>query len=370
MVSSIPPPHSSWLDRLPGLAMLAFLPTGMASVLWGAPDWAWPQDVGIVDGAWASALEREVDEANGYRQLGVVFFGWLEYFVFGEGRPGVLVGEDGWLFTTEEFELCADEDAELSAWLDRVEQVRTRLDAQDSALVVALLPAKARLYPEQLGRYRWPEASGQRYERFRDGLLARGVQAPDLAGPMQAQAADGEPLFLRTDTHWTPQGAALVARLLADATRPDGLAITRYATQAAAQPLAHEGDLLSYLPLGPLQALGPAPDLVRTVQTQPAESDAGLGLFDEVSIPITLVGTSYSAAESWNFSGALRQAYQADVLDAAQEGRGPLQPMLEYLEDESFVQSPPALVVWEIPERYLCSSVFGASVSEAPVEVE
>ena len=68
---------------------------------------------------------------------------------------------------------------------------------------------------------------------------------------------------------------------------------------------------------------------------------------------MALVGTSYSAGEAWDFAGALREALGADVLQAAQEGEGPFEPMSDYLEDDAFLQTPPRLVVWEIPERYL-----------------
>ena len=59
------------------------------------------------------------------------------------------------------------------------------------------------------------------------------------------------------------------------------------------------------------------------------DADAGGGLFGTQTIPVTLVGTSYSADERWNFTGALQTALGADVLNLATEGRGPLPPMRE-----------------------------------------
>jgi alginate O-acetyltransferase complex protein AlgJ len=78
-----------------------------------------------------------------------------------------------------------------------------------------------------------------------------------------------------------------------------------------------------------------------------------LGLFDEVTIPVTLVGTSYSAGRPWNFDGALKEVLGADVLNVAAEGQGPLVPMQRYLDSPRFADAPPALVIWEIPERYV-----------------
>ena len=79
---------------------------------------------------------------------------------------------------------------------------------------------------------------------------------------------------------------------------------------------------------------------------------SGLGLFDTQTLPITLVGTSYSAVPTWGFDGALRVALGADVLNAAQEGRGPVLPLLDYLVNPAFAESPPELILWEVPERF------------------
>ena len=68
---------------------------------------------------------------------------------------------------------------------------------------------------------------------------------------------------------------------------------------------------------------------------------------------MALVGTSYSADERWNFAGALRQALGSDLVNFAEDGRGPLLPMLKFLQSDDFKNAPPRLVIWEFPERYL-----------------
>jgi alginate O-acetyltransferase complex protein AlgJ len=97
---------------------------------------------------------------------------------------------------------------------------------------------------------------------------------------------------------------------------------------------------------------GPQPDTVR-LYTIEERNPGEIGLFDEVAHPVTLIGTSYSAGEVWNFAGFLRAAFQAEVLNLAGEGRGPFLPMVEYLESSAIQDIPPDLIVWEIPERYL-----------------
>jgi alginate O-acetyltransferase complex protein AlgJ len=50
---------------------------------------------------------------------------------------------------------------------------------------------------------------------------------------------------------------------------------------------------------------------------------------------------------------ALEIALGRDVLNVAAEGKGPFQPMSDYLRSDTFKSTPPKLVVWEIPERFV-----------------
>ena len=68
---------------------------------------------------------------------------------------------------------------------------------------------------------------------------------------------------------------------------------------------------------------------------------------------MTLVGTSYSANTNWNFEGFLKEYLETDVLNMADQGLGPLVVMDKYLENDAWKNSPPRLVIWEMPERYL-----------------
>ncbi|MGH8464554.1 MAG: alginate O-acetyltransferase AlgX-related protein, partial [Pseudomonas sp.] len=82
-------------------------------------------------------------------------------------------------------------------------------------------------------------------------------------------------------------------------------------------------------------------------------ADSGDALFADTEIPVALVGTSYSANPHWNFLGALQQALRSDVVNYAEDGHGPLLPMLKYLQSDAFKASAPQVLIWEFPERYL-----------------
>ena len=301
----------------------------------------------MVKGGWTAELEARINETIGFRQWAINTWGIIEYGLFKNGREGVLVGANGWLFTDEEFKYYPDEATETAVKLAYIQDVHEQLAAQGTELIIALVPSKARVSPEQLGRYHLPDYTVNRYDDFRLSLLEKGIAAPDLLTPLM-QAKEHGDVFVRTDTHWTPYGARIVANTLTRNITPLNEGSFRSET---GDTLAHTGDLLSFIPLGPLEHIGPGTHPIQLEFTTGLAS--GGGLFGDVSIPVALVGTSYSAVDTWNFAGALKVALQADVLNAALEGKGPIKPMQAYLVNEAFLQSPPEIVVWEFPERFI-----------------
>jgi alginate O-acetyltransferase complex protein AlgJ len=221
----------------------------------------------VINGQWAAAYERVFNRKVGIYQPSIDISGILNYVFFKEGREGVLVGEDGWLFTKEEFDFVPDQAEQVGRNLGFISDVRDRLARQHIDLVVALLPAKARLYSAHLGRYRFPAYRKKIYSESLATLRGRGVEVADI-GTAFLRHPDRESLFLRTDTHWSPAGAKAAAEVIGQtvAARLPTLAFEKKSFRALPSGVkAHEGDLLRYLPLGPLiDDIGPAPDpLVR-----------------------------------------------------------------------------------------------------------
>ncbi|HRC26994.1 MAG TPA: hypothetical protein PKX87_06150 [Alphaproteobacteria bacterium] len=113
---------------------------------------------------------------------------------------------------------------------------------------------------------------------------------------------------------------------------------------------------MRYIPLGNTDVPGaPVADTLEIFSTsrQSGGKEGDAALFGDESLPVALVGTSYSANPSWNFAGFLKEALKADLLNAADEGRGPFVTMDAYLKSKPFLETPPKVLIWEIPERYL-----------------
>ena len=316
-----------------------------------------PDDT-VLNGKWAKATETQYDKQFPLKRLGTNLWAALDYKLFNEGRPGVVLGRDQWLFSDEEFKPIAKGEQYQEENLALIQGAREQLENKGVKLVLAILPAKARLYPEHLGDETPASLHSDLYQRFHASARQAGILAPELLTPLQHAKLQGQ-VFLRTDTHWTPMGADVVAQNLSATVAkqaPINVAPQQFITESK-QPEPYKGDLTSFLPLDPLFSnLLPKPDQLQQRTTRAADEPGAGGddaLFADTEVPVALVGTSYSANPSWNFVGALQQALKSDVVSYAEQGHGPIEPMLKYLQSDAFKNAPPQLVIWEFPERYL-----------------
>ena len=311
----------------------------------------------ILNGRWAKAAETHYDEEFPIKRIGTNLWAALDYKLFNEGRPGVELGKDQWLYTDEEFNAVVNGEQNEADNLAIIQGVRDTLKAQGTELVLAIIPAKTRLYPEHIGANKPASLHTDLYQQFHAQVAQAGVFAPDLLTPLQGAKQNGQ-VFLRTDTHWTPMGAEVVAQQLGAAIaqkNPLNGEPTKFTTQAK-ETSPYKGDLTNFLPLDPLFSnLLPKPDQLQQRSTDVVEAQASGedALFADSDVAVGLVGTSYSANPNWNFLGALKQALHSDVVNYAEDGHGPVLPMLKYLQTDAFKNSPPQVLIWEFPERYL-----------------
>lgn len=351
-----------FLSRLPAFFLVAFLVAGFligAPAAWRAAEKTPEKNYeNIVKGHWTLAFDKKFPEALPFYVFSRDVWGVVDYVLFREGRKGVIVGDKGWLFTDEEFSVWPQARDNIKSRLERIEAVHARLKEKDIVLVVALLPAKSRLYPGHIGSRRWPAAHEETYGEVFKALKEKNIPVVDVYDAFR-QAPDRDALFLKTDTHWTPAGARVAAQAIARtlaASIPGVLSSDAIFNTKKGETRDHSGDLMRYIPLGSIQVPGaPAADRLEIFSTEKAAADgaASESLFGEESLPVALVGTSYSANPSWNFAGFLKEALKTDVLNAADEGRGPFVTMDAYLKSNPFLETPPKVVIWEIPERYL-----------------
>jgi hypothetical protein len=247
----VPPPAPAthpWRDRavvalfvlalaLPALALVATWSRtttrfeNRPTAAWPAPATAWTQPR-----AFTAAFERAFADRFGGRDALIRLHHGAKAVAFGTSPvANVMLGRDGWLFFLGEDGRSLDRhyrgtaaftDAEVDALVAELARRRDVLAAQGIAYVVAVVPEKFTIYPEQLpaGIARMPATPLDRAA----AALARdpALHFVDLRAPLAAAKARERVYFL-TDSHWNYNGAVVgyeaimgaVQRALRDAGR-------------------------------------------------------------------------------------------------------------------------------------------------------
>ncbi|MBT2338467.1 MULTISPECIES: alginate O-acetyltransferase AlgX-related protein [Pseudomonas] len=280
---------------------------------------------------------------------------WL---LFHDTGPRVRPGCPGWLFLTDEMRINPHARANADSKARAVIDVQQRLHQRGIRLLVAVVPDKSRIAADQLcGLDRPAELDGRAME-WTTTLNQAGVPALNLASTLQPLGAAA---FLRTDTHWSETGSKAAAHAIAQQVQALGIRATpqkTFATHSGAAAL-RAGDLvrlagLDWLPM----SWQPTPETVAATQVseeQAAVQDGGDNLddlFGDDGLPnVALIGTSFS--RNSNFLGFLELALGAPVGSFAKDGGEFSGGANDYFSNPAFRETPPKLLIWEIPERDL-----------------
>jgi alginate O-acetyltransferase complex protein AlgJ len=309
----------------------------------------------LLQGRATLQMEKTYRDKLFFKDVALNTFGAARYLAFGEGRKGVVIGKDGWLFSSEELQNPDNASELLTAHLDEIRKVQSAVRQSGGHLIVALVPEKVDIYANELGSNAEFNKGDLSYGAARAAIMAQNIIVPDIRTDMMS-AKTNTAMFLHTDTHWTPDGAMVGANAIGASAAPMELPQTGNFKVEPAASIKVDGDLMRYVMLGPIrQAAGYAPEVIKqyNLKEDVAPSSESADLFGDAAISVALVGTSYSANENWDFAALLKAKLNSDVLNVAELGKGPFLPMTAYLASDSFRNTPPKLVVWEIPMRYL-----------------
>jgi hypothetical protein len=143
-------------------------------------------------------------------------------------------GADGWLFYNQDVDylldppytderfykgtfdtLVAGKRVNLRNPLVAMEDFRAQLAARGIKLLLVPIPGKPSIYPDKLYAGFRGEAVSPTLGLLED-LKRRGFETVDLFTPLMRAKAEGRfQLYLKRDTHWTPQGLEIAADVLA-----------------------------------------------------------------------------------------------------------------------------------------------------------
>ena len=360
------------LSPVAGVVMFVFLLAGLLSCLWamfvsGKVDLL-PKEHGwaaISEGEITHHIAKELSHVTLARKAADLerAASWL---LIGDTGARVRQGCPGWLFLADENRIHPRAEANAQARAQKVLAVRDWLAARNIRLLVALVPDKSRIAASQRCALQRPAPLQDRVTVWTARLQAAGINALDLTPSLQPLGADA---FLRTDTHWSESGANAAARAIALRVQAAGIQATPHTPfDVHSTPMApRPGDLvrlagIDWLPL----SLQPAPESVAATEireqmkTAQGNSDNLDDLFGDDNLPnVALIGTSFSRNSS--FAGFLQRALGAPVGNFAKDGGEFSGAANAYFASPAFSQTPPRLVIWEIPERDL-QTVYGQEI--------
>jgi alginate O-acetyltransferase complex protein AlgJ len=263
----------------------------------------------------------------------------------------VRAGCGDWLFLTDELEIHKQRAESAAFRAALASQLDKRLASRGIQLLVAVVPDKTRIEAARLCGIRRPSAFDHRVGGWLESLESQGLDTLDLTATL-----DGLPgeRYYHTDTHWNEAGANAAARAVKDKLRTLGwvTAANGHAITLSTRLVERPGDLIRLAGLDGLPAfLRPKTELSTQTEVAPV-SAAGDDLFGDESLPaIALVGTSYS--RNSNFAPFLEHHLGEPVANLAKDGGDFAGAATAYFDSATFKDTPPKIVVWEVPERVI-----------------
>ena len=281
-------------------------------------------------------LERELERISHLKEQALPVAQWLLLSYGGTGNERVYPGKDGWLYLRGGYDYLIG-----PPFLDPEVLRRRRLDAPgwqstpspdprhailDFArqlerrgihLMVVPAPTKAMIHPEPLAS-RLSELLDQglqnpSFDRFCDELETAGVTVADPVPAMRrARRETGQEQFLRTDSHWSPEGLETVASVLAESIDQLGLPFVGRTTRWHRREREVEGigDLERVLLLPSWQKLFTP----QTIRVQRVVSASGRPWTSDSRSEILLLGDSFTNVYSEDDVGWGRSAGLAEQL--------------------------------------------------------
>jgi alginate O-acetyltransferase complex protein AlgJ len=256
----------------------------------------------------------------------------------------IIEGKGDWLFPA--WESLTDEGvAGIASATKTIAATNQLFTAAGIALLVEVVPMKARFYPGQLpdGTAISP-AVGARYGAILASLAAAGVPAFDVNAVLQTVT---QQVFFRTDYHWTEWSAETVAQACAQklqsmVTLPPAAVPLPPLSAFATEP--HAGDLESMLSPDRQKAIGSEPITTRVIDATRVQ------LLDPAKADVHVVGNSLSMPYL-GFPEMLAETLREPVGVTAKFGNaGPWETMVQYLESPEFAARHPRAIVWQFVE--------------------
>ncbi|MDB5048440.1 MAG: hypothetical protein JWO30_1511 [Fibrobacteres bacterium] len=336
-----------------------------------------------------------------------VFAKWLRpvtlqfrYDMLGEMAPKSVKGEEDWLFYNQDVDyllqppytderfykgtfdtLIAGKRVNLRNPLVAMEDFRDRLKARGIELLLVPIPGKPSIYPEKL----WHGIQGQPPSptlALLEDLRKRGFNVANLFDPLlKAKASGASQLYLKRDTHWTPQGMEVAAEALAGRIKemipdPDTAAVLEPRDSLVSKPRYMVKDT-AVDRWGDIAEMTKVPDrkkiwsLERVTASQVSDAQTGKPYQDDPASSILWLGDSFSRIYQTDAPGSAGViAHVAYLLNrplaSIVNDGGASTVVRQQLGRRGELLKGKKLVVWTFVERDLRFGSRGWQVQELP----
>ncbi len=239
---------------------------------------------GVMDRELTPQLDQYLEDALIITPTAVAAEAWTDVALGDNPNPEVTIGTNGWLYYSLSLGRPCITPDDIDTVVDSLERSTRVVEATGRNLVFAIAPDKATIVPEFL-----PESDTCVNENA-DKLAS-------LAGPenlitvwdeMRSARANERPIYFRLDTHWTNEGAGVMAQAIIENLSPGGWSQDAVVESATVD---HEGDLTVLLGLPATEETVELdvviPDSEHTRETRPLLTAAGAEYDKVVAVDFT-----------------------------------------------------------------------------------
>ena len=353
-------------------AVIGFVPVSQVVVEWTRGDR--PVVAELVSNAPTEQhlrdVEDEIEETSWFARNSRSLAQNIWFRLSGEPGGNVLVGRDGWLFylptvrfLVESFPPSKDRQPDFQDPLAAVNDFHRQLADRGIQLLVVPVPGKASIYPDRISSRADPGkiADSSHTLEFITRLNDAGIPTIDLFEAFHQErrrdrSTNGEPLYLRQDTHWTPEGAELAAQAVAQRVLREGWVTAgsrEYAQKAVAA--GRRSDILRMARSPSIERLFP-PQQVTCRQV--FEADTGNLYQEDPDSPVLVLGDSFlriyqtDNPKAAGFLAHLARNLKRPVASIVNDG-GASTLVRQQLSRNPGLLEGKKLVVWEFVERDL-----------------
>lgn len=272
--------------------------------------------------------------------------------------PEYFQGKNGWVFAKQDYiDLQKMKDVKFFWYqihFDMVKRITEGLEKRGITVIVAPIPHRTNVYPQALPEDLYAEytAKENSYSLTLKELEARNIKYADVLSPLKNSIYYGKPegVYYRLEPHWNAYGAVLAAKTVAESIKKlsntSKLPKTPFKLTFGTMKTRDDTFWRNNLPKAEQAKIKPDIEIPYTLKG----TSSSTSLLSNVVPAVTLVGTSFTG---YGFISGLKSGLQTDVLDQSLPGKGMWTPMVEYLKSNNFKNSPPKILVWEVPETVL-----------------